>query len=314
MLEIIDLYKQYEGKPLLKGVSFKVEQGETICLLGSSGSGKSTILQIISGLQEPESGEVLWKGRNIQAVPVHKRNFGLMFQDYALFPHRNVQENIAFGLRMQGISHGEIEDRVKEVLNEVNLAGFEKRRVTDLSGGEQQRVALARALVPRPELLMLDEPMGALDRTMKDQLIEQLRRILHVTGIPVIYVTHDQEEAFGIGDRLILLHDGVIEQEGPPFQVYNRPANQWVARFLGLTNFLRGKLISLHPIRIETLQGILESSTPLCGNFSDWRGDHCTSTAIWTSCQPKYWKKQCRYRSSTRCPISLAWISSGGSV
>ncbi len=266
MLEIVDLHKQYEGKPLLKGVSFKVEQGETVCLLGSSGSGKSTILQIISGLQEPENGQVLWNGKDIRTVPVHKRNFGLMFQDYALFPHRNVQENIAFGLRMQGISHAEIQERIREVLNEVNLAGFENRRVTDLSGGEQQRVALARALVPRPELLMLDEPMGALDRTMKDQLIEQLRRILHITGIPVIYVTHDQEEAFGIGDRLILLHDGVIEQQGPPFQVYNRPANQWAARFLGLTNFLRGKLISLQPIRIETPQGILESSTPLCGN------------------------------------------------
>jgi len=268
MLEIIDLHKQYEGKPLLKGVSFKVEQGETVCLLGSSGSGKSTILQIISGLQEPENGHVLWRGRDIGAVPVHKRNFGLMFQDYALFPHRNVQENIAFGLRMQGISQKEIGDRVREVLTEVNLAGFENRRVTDLSGGEQQRVALARALVPRPELLMLDEPMGALDRTMKDQLIEQLRRILHVTGIPVIYVTHDQEEAFWIGDRLILLHNGVIEQQGPPFQVYNHPANQWVAQFLGLTNFLQGKLISIHPIRIETPQGILESRNPLCGNSS----------------------------------------------
>jgi len=266
MLEIIDLHKQYQGKPLLKGVSFKVEQGETVCLLGSSGSGKSTILQIISGLLEPEDGQVLWNGQELKGVPVHKRNFGLMFQDYALFPHRNVRENIAFGLRMQGVSNEEIDTRVREVLNEVNLAGFENRRVTDLSGGEQQRVALARALVPRPGLLMLDEPLGALDRTMKDQLIEQLRRILHITGIPVIYVTHDQEEAFGIGDRLILLHDGVIVQQGPPIQVYNHPANQWVARFLGLTNFLRGKLLSLHPIRIETLQGVLESSNPLCGN------------------------------------------------
>jgi len=243
MLEVIDLYKTYEEKPLLKGVSFTIDAGETICLLGASGSGKSTILRIIAGLEDAESGDIRWDGRSLKDVPVHQRNFGLMFQDYALFPHLDVFENVAFGLRMQKVPPTQINMRVTEVLAQANLSGFEKRRVGELSGGEQQRVALARALAPHPSLLMLDEPLGALDRALRERLIEELRGILKRSKIPAIYVTHDQEEAFTIADKVILLHDGLVVQSGSAPQVFTQPANEWVAAFLGLGNVIQGVAI-----------------------------------------------------------------------
>lgn len=255
MLEVRDIWKSYEGQPLLCGVSFRVDTGETVCLLGASGSGKSTLLRIIAGLEEAERGQVLWDGRDLRGVPAHRRGFGLMFQDYALFPHRSVAENVAFGLRMQGVPRAETAQRVREALEQVNMASFANRRVTDLSGGEQQRVALARALAPRPRLLMFDEPLGALDRALKEQLEEQLRRLLHATGIPAIYVTHDQEEAFAIADRLVLLDRGVVQQDAAPAEVYARPASPWVARFLGLSNLLPGRLLPGIPLRAETELG-----------------------------------------------------------
>ena len=243
-LEAVGIYKNYEGKPLLKGVSFQVDQGETLALLGPSGGGKSTLLRMIAGLEEIDQGQVRWEGQDLAAIPAHKRGFGLMFQDYALFPHRSVMENVAFGLRMQRLPAREIHQRAVEALEMVNLAGFARRRVTDLSGGEQQRVALARALAPRPRLLMLDEPLGALDRSLRAQLLQELRRILHAAQIPALYVTHDQEEAFSLADRLLLLHQGQIVQAGAPQAVYNRPASAWVARFFGLDNLLDGTLIA----------------------------------------------------------------------
>ncbi len=273
MLEIRDITKSYEEQPLLRGVSFSVGQGETICLLGRSGSGKSTLLRIIAGLENAESGQVLWDGVDIQDVPVHRRNFGLMFQDYALFPHRNVAENVAFGLRMQGIAQSETEMRVAEALEKVNLASFAKRRVTDLSGGEQQRVALARALAPRPRLLMLDEPLGALDRALREQLGDELRRLLHQTGIPAIYVTHDQEEAFAIADRLILLHNGLIEQDGTPAHVFARPNSAWAAAFLGQTNLVDGTVVDHNPLRVDTALGVL---TAACSTDQPALGEYMT--------------------------------------
>jgi ABC-type Fe3+/spermidine/putrescine transport system ATPase subunit len=179
-----------------------------------------------------------------------------MFQDYALFPHRTVAENVAFGLRMQNLPRPEITTRVAEALEQVNLGAFGGRRVTDLSGGEQQRVALARALAPRPRLLMLDEPLGALDRALREQLIEELRRLLHATGIPAIYVTHDQDEAFTVADRLILLHEGKIEQEGSPSDVYLTPASVWVAQFLGISNRIDGVVCATDPLRVQTDAGV----------------------------------------------------------
>jgi ABC-type Fe3+/spermidine/putrescine transport system ATPase subunit len=256
MLEIRNLYKDYDNQPLLKGISLSIQPGETVCLLGPSGSGKSTMLRLIAGLEMPKSGDILWEGTSILQTAVHKRNFGFMFQDYALFPHQNVFQNVAFGLRMQKFPDDLIREKVEQALEQVNMLGFAQRRVTDLSGGEQQRVALARALAPNPRLLMLDEPLGALDRDLRDQLTQELRRILHETGIPAIYVTHDQEEAFKIADRLILLRDGQIIQSGSPEAVYRHPVSTWVARFLGLTNILTGQVINTKPLEVETPNGV----------------------------------------------------------
>ncbi len=255
MLEVRAVTKTYEGRPLLRGISFDLDQGETICLLGPSGSGKSTLLRLIAGIEPLESGQICWDGRDLAGVPVHQRGFGLMFQDYALFPHLTVRENVAFGLRMQRLPREQIGQRVNAALEQVNLAGLAHRRVTDLSGGEQQRVALARALAPRPRLLMLDEPLGALDRALREQLLDELRRLLRSTGIPAIYVTHDQEEAFFLADRLLLLHNGLVEQSGAPAEVYAAPATAWAAAFLGQTNLLDGWVSSLDPLRIETEAG-----------------------------------------------------------
>ena len=247
MLTITSLTKSYDNQPLLKGVSFAVASGEVVCLLGASGSGKSTILRIIAGLEEAESGDVAWDGQSLTGIPTHQRRFGLMFQDYALFPHLTVFENVAFGLRMQteksinanSSGRKDFSSRVNECLELVHLTGFEQRRVTELSGGEQQRVALARALAPRPRLLMLDEPLGALDRALKESLLEELRHILRQADIPAIYVTHDQQEAFTLADRIILLRDGQIAQVGTPPEVFAHPADGWVASFLGLGNVVK---------------------------------------------------------------------------
>lgn len=238
MLQVRNIVKSYEGKPLLSGLSFDLSPGEIICLLGASGSGKSTLLRIITGLEEAESGEVYWNEQDLSSVPAHKRGFGLMFQDYTLFPHKTVYENIAFGLRMQKRPANEIEAIVSERLKSIRMQDFAKRPVTELSGGEQQRVALARALAPDPRLLMLDEPLGALDHNLRDQLTNELRQMLRESHKPVIYVTHDRQEAFGLADRLLILHDGLILQEGSPQALFERPANAWVAQFLGLGNLI----------------------------------------------------------------------------
>lgn len=241
MLEVLHILKTYEGQPLLDGISFTVTPGETVCLLGPSGSGKSTLLRIIAGLEAAEEGHVYWEKENITHVPPHRRRMGMVFQDYALFPHLTVAENVAFGLRMQGWSPQERQERVQEVLERVRLTGFEARRVTDLSGGEQQRVALARALAPRPRVLMLDEPLGALDRALREELLEELRGILRASDVAAIYVTHDQEEAAAIADRILILHSGKIVREGTPYEVWNNPGSLWVAQFLGVGNILFGE-------------------------------------------------------------------------
>jgi ABC-type Fe3+/spermidine/putrescine transport system ATPase subunit len=255
MLEIHHLFKTYEGKPLLNGISFEVGTGETVCLLGASGSGKSTLLRIIAGLEDAESGFVSFNGINLISTPPHLRDFGLVFQDYALFPHLNVYDNVAFGLRMRRLPSDEIAERVASSLETVNLTGFESRQVTDLSGGEQQRVALARALATRPRLLMFDEPLGALDRTLREDLLNELRRILHHTDIPAIYVTHDQEEAFAIADRVLILQGGEIVREGSPAEVWANPGSAFVAGFLGAGNIFEGTYVDSS--KVDTRFGIL---------------------------------------------------------
>ena len=259
MLTLNHIKKSYEGQPLLRDVNFTLQPDETICLLGSSGSGKSTLLRIIAGLEAPESGQILWQGQDLVQIPAHERGFGLMFQDYALFPHRSVAENIAFGLRMQNRPKAEIQARVDGALGTINMRPFADRKVTELSGGEQQRVALARALAPEPKLLMLDEPLGALDRTLREQLGREIRRILREAHIPAIYVTHDQEEAYAVADRLLLLHDGVILQSGQPHEIYHHPRNAWVACFFGLGNLVQGTVLETSPLRMKTPLGIIQS-------------------------------------------------------
>jgi len=209
MLRIEGISKTYQFKPLLEDINLSVSRGEILCLLGPSGSGKSTLLRIIAGLEKPESGRLFWDDADIMDLQAYERNFGFMFQDYALFPHMSVRENVAFGLEMKGLARELIDKRVREVLKMVEMADFLERNVTDLSGGEKQRVALARAIAPKPQLLMLDEPLGSLDRTLRDQLIMELGSVLQQLETPVIYVTHDQEEAFSIGDRLAVLHNAL---------------------------------------------------------------------------------------------------------
>ncbi|HEY59380.1 MAG TPA: ABC transporter ATP-binding protein [Anaerolineae bacterium] len=266
MLEVHEIYKEYEDKPLLQGVSFRVRKKEVVCLLGPSGSGKTTLLKIIAGLEGPEDGQIRWGGKDLVDIPAHRRRFGLMFQDYALFPHLTVFENVAFGLRMQGWTKERIDNRVEQVLKMVRMFDFIKRGITDLSGGEQQRVALARTIAPDPKLLMLDEPLGALDRSLRDQLMDELRSLLRSFSIPTIYVTHDQEEAFAIADRVIVLHGGIVEQDESAVALYKNPVNLWVASFLGFDNQVAGRVILEHPLRIRTELGEFRVD---CRNVTD---------------------------------------------
>lgn len=212
-----------------------------MCLLGPSGCGKTTLLRLIAGLETPDSGSILFEGRDIMGVPPHQRGFGLMFQEFALFPHKNVGQNIAFGV--QHWPHAqERQARVKEMLALVGLTGFAGRDVNSLSGGERQRVALARSLAPGPRLLMLDEPLGALDRALRERLMLEIRQILKGLGLTAIYVTHDQTEAFAVADRVAVMNRGRIEQDGSPEVVYYQPATPFVAQFLGFTNLLPGQV------------------------------------------------------------------------
>ena len=241
-LTLIDIHKSFGETRALKGVSIEVKEGEIVAILGPSGCGKSTLLQIVAGIEKPDQGSLLWKGNPLENTPPHLRGFGLMFQDYALFPHMNVFDNIAFGLRMSAMEKKDIDQQVEKTLNLVGLADFKIRNVNTLSGGEGQRVALARALVTQPRLLMLDEPLGSVDRTLRELLMSEIRQLLRHMHQTVLYVTHDQEEAFAIADRVVLMRAGEVEQIGTPQEIYSRPASLFVARFLGLTNLLPGEI------------------------------------------------------------------------
>lgn len=253
MLKIEGIFYRYDQMPLLNGVNLNISNDEIVCLLGSSGSGKSTLLRIISGLESPERGKVFWDGNDITEMDPSDRDFGLMFQDYALFPHLDVFENVAFGLRLKKIDNRMIQKQVNEVLRQVGMDAFAHRRVTDLSGGEQQRIALARSLIVEPKLLLLDEPLGALDRSLKTSLIEEIRRILKKRNLPAIYVTHDQEEAFAVADKIALLNEGKILQFGTPDTVYDSPENLWVAEFFGRSCIFSGKAISANTLTVIDL-------------------------------------------------------------
>ena len=236
MLELFDVRVAYDETIVVDGVSLSVGEKETIALLGPSGSGKSTLLRAIAGLEPLAGGRITLDGSDLAGVPVHGRHIGLMFQDYVLFPQRDVRGNVAFGLEMRGDARSSIDARTDEVLELVGLGGYGARRITELSGGEQQRIALARALAPTPRLLMLDEPLGALDRSLRTRLLDDLAALFAELRLPIVYVTHDQEEAFTVARRVVVMRHGRTAAIDTPVALWSRPPDAWTARFLGFHN------------------------------------------------------------------------------
>lgn len=240
-VELENITKRFGEVVAVKNVVLRVHEGEFFSLLGPSGCGKTTTLRIIAGLETPNEGIVKLYSKDVTSVPTHKRGIGMVFQTLALFPHMNVYENIAFGLRLRGYSEDEIKKKVKEMLEIVRLPGYENRRVDQLSGGQRQRIALARALVIEPKVLLLDEPLGALDLKIRQQMMVELKRIHQEVGTTFIYVTHDQGEAMTMSDRIAVMRSGVIQQIGSPIEIYQRPKNRFVASFIGeAINFIDG--------------------------------------------------------------------------
>ena len=255
MLQVADVSVQLEERRALDRVSLGVDDGEVVALLGPSGSGKTTLLRVIAGLQRPDSGRVLLDGRDLSPVPPHRRGIGYVFQDHALFHHRDVAGNVAFGLRMRNEPKEVIERRTHELLDLVGLAGFERRSVATLSGGEQQRIALARALAPEPRILLLDEPLGSLDRRLRDRLLEDLERIFEQIGVTAVYVTHDQTEAFALGDLVAVMREGKIVQTGAPDDVWAHPVDVDTARFLGFRNVRGNRAVRPEAVNVKRIDG-----------------------------------------------------------
>ena len=240
IIELKDIFVSFDGEQVLDGLNLDIRDKEFITLLGPSGCGKTTTLRIIAGFLEPDAGEIVFEGKRINGVPAYKRQVNTIFQRYALFPHLNVYENIAFGLRVKKLKEKEIKETVTEMLSLVNLEGFEKRSVSTLSGGQQQRVAIARAIANKPKVLLLDEPLAALDLKLRKDMQKELRRIQRQLGITFIFVTHDQEEALTMSARVVVMDKGKIQQIGTPQDIYNEPKNAFVADFIGESNILDG--------------------------------------------------------------------------
>ena len=240
IIEIKDLCKSFDGTKVLKNITFYIRNNEFITLLGPSGCGKSTTLRIIAGFETADSGIVNFEGADLLKVPAHKRNINTVFQRYALFPHLDVYDNVAFGLKIKKVPKKEIEQRVKKALATVGLADYGERYIDQLSGGQMQRVAIARAIVNRPRILLLDEPLGALDLKMRKEMQIELKQMQRELGITFVYVTHDQEEALTMSDTIIVMKDGIIQQIGTPIDVYNEPKNAYVADFIGESNIIPG--------------------------------------------------------------------------
>ena len=249
LIELKNICKAFDGEQVLSNIDLYINDKEFITLLGPSGCGKTTTLRIIGGFETPDSGELIFDGKSIADVPPYKRNVNTVFQKYALFPHLNVYENIAFGLRISKVKEEDIRKRVKEMLELVNLRGFERRNVTMLSGGQQQRVAIARALVNHPKVLLLDEPLGALDLKLRKDMQNELKNIQTKTGITFVYVTHDQEEALSMSDTVVVMADGKIQQIGTPTDIYNEPVNAFVADFIGESNIIDGIMLADYKVK-----------------------------------------------------------------
>ncbi len=244
IIELKNISVAFDGQQIIENMNLYIRDKEFITFLGPSGCGKTTTLRMIAGFQEPDSGEVIFDGKVINGVPPHKRQLNTIFQRYALFPHLNVYENIAFGLRLKKTPEKEIKEAVTEMLDLINLKGFERRNISSLSGGQQQRVAIARALVVKPRVLLLDEPLGALDLKLRKDMQVELKNIQQRLGITFIYVTHDQEEALSMSDTIVVMDSGVIQQIGTPTDIYNEPKNAFVADFIGESNIIEGVMRS----------------------------------------------------------------------
>ena len=243
IIELKNISKSFDGETVLDNINLNIYDNEFLTLLGPSGCGKTTTLRIIAGFETPDSGDVLFLGEDIRELPPHKRNVNTVFQRYALFPHLNVYENIAFPLREKKVPREEIDAKVQEMLSLVALKGFDKRSVTSLSGGQQQRVAIARALISKPKVLLLDEPLAALDLKLRKDMQQELKNIQKATGITFIFVTHDQEEALSMSDTVVVMSEGKIQQIGTPIDIYNEPTNAFVADFIGESNIIPGVML-----------------------------------------------------------------------
>lgn len=251
IIDLKNIAVTFDEEPILKGINLYIRNGEFVTLLGPSGCGKTTTLRIIAGFLEPDSGDVIFENKKINGVPPHKRQVNTIFQRYALFPHLDVYENVAFGLRLKKMPEKEIKQTVEEMLALVNLKGFNKRKIESLSGGQQQRVAIARALAVKPRVLLLDEPLGALDLKLRKDMQIELKNIQQRLGITFIYVTHDQEEALSMSDTVVVMDSGKIQQIGTPIDIYNEPKNAFVADFIGESNILDGIMKSDYSVEFS---------------------------------------------------------------
>lgn len=269
-LEIRDLAKRFGDQPVLSGVDLAVTRGEILALLGPSGSGKTTLLRLLAGFERPDAGLISVDGEDVVSLAPARRGFGMVFQHYALFPHLTVGENVGFGLHGRGLSKGQVSERIDEVLALVDLQDFSSRRVSEISGGQQQRVALARALAPEPRLLLLDEPLSNLDPDLRERTRRRLRGTLRQVGITTVLVTHEQEEAFDLGDRVAVLHQGRLEQVDRPQDLYRAPATRFVAGFVGRASVLAGRIGAGGGVRL---------GQDASGRDVEWQGDSRESHA-----------------------------------
>lgn len=268
IISFTNVVKRFDDEVILKGVNFEIEEGKFYTLLGPSGCGKTTILRIIAGFSEASEGDVFFEGKRINDVPANQRQVNTVFQDYALFPHMNVFENVAFGLKIKKLPKNHIQEKVKEALRLVRLGGYENREISEMSGGQRQRVAIARAIVNEPKVLLLDEPLSALDLKLRTDMQYELRELQQRLGITFIFVTHDQEEALAMSDEIFVLNHGEIIQSGTPVDIYDEPINKFVADFIGESNIVKGTMIEDYVVEIvgkqfECVDGGMRPNEPV---------------------------------------------------